>query len=116
MTPSTFNPREVTTRLNRYPAAESSLDDVRADITAVHVTTTTRALDRLAELPQLRYLYASELRATDFAAICRATQITHLSANVFAVRSLEPLGALVNLVALMLHQNTKISSLSGIDR
>jgi len=116
VTPSIFNPREVIAQLHRYPAAATSLEDVPADVAAVHVTTETRALERLSELPRLRYLYASQLRAADFAAICRAPQVTHLSANVAEVRSLEPVGALTNLVALMLHQNTKVPSLYGIEQ
>lgn len=103
-------------RLRPRVAETESLDAVASDVDTLRITKRTRNLDRLPELSALRALSAAELGERDVALICAATQLTHLSVNVAALRSLEPLGALANLTALALFQNARLKSLEGLEK
>lgn len=111
---STFDPAEIGRRLDDYPAEALSLYDGQ-HAAAIHVTSATRGIEKLGEFKNLRYLYASRIRQADFDCVCHASQITHLSANIAAVRSLRAIGDLRGLRALHLFQNSKLKSLSGIE-
>ena len=58
---------------------------------------------------------AHDIRDSQFHHICSASQITHLGANVFEVTELHPLRNLVNLQAIELTDNTKATSLNGLE-
>jgi hypothetical protein len=92
-----------------------SLDTVSPAVESLYITKRTKALERLPELRQLKYLAAAELEEGQFEIVCTARQVTHLEANVFPVASLASLAQLTNLKVLSLYENTRICSLAGIE-
>lgn len=112
-----FDRKEATRELRLRPEEEQarSLADVPDDIQRLWVTEKTRALERLPSLSQLRFLNASEIREAQFQQICAASQITHLSANIYGIKSIRSLQNLVNLQVLKLTDDTKLTSLEGLE-
>lgn len=95
--------------------AADSLEEMPTDVRVLQVTRKTKRLERLPELRALRVLAAHDIDDVHFRLICAAKQVTHLTVNAFRLRSLEPLSGLPNLEALELTDNTKITSLSGLE-
>lgn len=95
--------------------AVDSLEEVEEDTRVLHITGKTKSLERLPQLSKLRILAAHDIQDAHFRLLCEATQITHLSANAFRLPTLEPIAALRNLEALELTDNTKFSSLEGLE-
>ena len=100
----------------RHGAPESaSLESVSPEVESLYVTGRTKALERLPQLTKLRHLAAAELEEGHFEIICAASQVTHVEANVFPVKSLAWVSRLSNVRVLSLYENTRLSSLAGLE-
>jgi hypothetical protein len=95
--------------------AADSVKDIPADVQVLHVTKKTKALERLAALPALRVPSAHDIDDADFRLVCRASQVTHLTANAFRLHNFDSLAGLAKLEALELTDNTKVDSLGGLE-
>ncbi|MFZ6730520.1 hypothetical protein ACO0LG_01160 [Undibacterium sp. Ji42W] len=93
-----------------------SLLDVPDNIEVLHVTKNTLALDRLPTLANLRHLCAHDINDAKFNQLCEASQVTHFSVNAYGITDVQKLGNLVNLQGLELSDNTKISTLNGLEK
>lgn len=93
---------------------ELSLEDVPDDVEVLHITGKTLGLERLPYFPNLRTINAHDIADSDFASICNASQITHLSANIHRMSDIESVERLSNLQVLELTDNSKLDNLNGI--
>src|SRR5207302_7262687 len=97
------------------PPAASSIDDCEPLIDALYIRRTTRGLDRLARLPNLRTIRAAGLRDAEFESLCNAAGLTHLAVFGSRISDLTPLRRLTRLRALTMTGNTKARTLDGLE-
>lgn len=92
----------------------ANLSDVPPGLEAIHITKATLNLELLCNLKNLRFLSAHAITDKCLKQICLAPQITHLSANAYGIKDLQPLSNLINLQGLELTDNTKANSINWL--